>query len=128
MVPIPVMARYFSLLRNVWTGSGAQLATYPIGKGVICRGKRAVGKVKLSPSAQIKNSWSYTSNSPICHHSVERNNFICTTLLYRLSSKFYSTQLLMKIVITYAEFLPFLFRNLTSEYSSYVGKISINID
>ena len=34
----------------------------------------------------------------------------------------------MKIVITYAEILPFLFRNLTSEYIIYVGKISINID
>ena len=128
MVPTPVGARYFSLLRNVWTDSGAQIATYPMGTGVISRGKAAMGKVKLSPSAQIKNSWSYSSNPPICHHSVERNNFACNTLLYRLPSKFYRMQLLMKIVITYAEFLPFSFRNLASEYSSYAGKIWINID
>jgi hypothetical protein len=34
----------------------------------------------------------------------------------------------MKIVIMYTKVLPFIFRNLTSEYSSYAGKISINID
>jgi len=34
------------------------------------------------------------------------------TVLYRVSSKFFTTQLVMKIVITYAECLPFLYRNL----------------
>ena len=81
MVPIPVDARYFSLLRNVWTDSGLQLATYPMGKWVISLGKAAVGKVKVSTSAQIKNSWSYTSNPPICNNGVETDNFTCTTLL-----------------------------------------------
>ena len=99
-----------------------------MGTEVISRGKSAVVKVKILPSALIKNSWISASNPPICHHGVERDNFTCTTLLYRLSSMFYINELVMKIVITYAEFLPFLFRNLTSKYSSYVGKISIKID
>jgi hypothetical protein len=103
-VPIPVGTSYSPLLQNAWTGSGAQLATYPISTGVICRGKAAVGKVNHSPSEQIKNSCSYIFNPPICHHGVERDNFTCTTLLYRLSSKFYTKQLVMKIVITYAVF------------------------
>ena len=108
--------------------SGTQLATYPMDTGVISQGKLAVGRVKLSSSAQIKNSWRYTSNPNICYHDEEKDNFTCTTLLYRLYWKFYTTQFVMKIVITYAEFLPFSFRNLSSEYSSYAGKISINID
>jgi hypothetical protein len=53
---IPVGERYFSLLQNVWTGSGANLATYPVG---ISRRKADLDKVNLSPSAQIKNSCSY---------------------------------------------------------------------
>jgi hypothetical protein len=39
-VPISVGACYFSLLQNVWTGSGAHLATYPMGTGFISRAKR----------------------------------------------------------------------------------------
>jgi hypothetical protein len=42
MVPIPVGARYFSLLRKVWTDFGGHLATYPMCTGVISRGKAAV--------------------------------------------------------------------------------------
>ena len=126
-IRIPVGTRYFSLLQNVWTGSGSQLATYPMGTGVISQGKLVVGRVKLSPSAQIKKLWSYNSNPLTCHHDVDGDNFNCTALLLRLSSKFYTTQLVIKIVITYSEFLPIPFRNLTSEYSSYAGKISINI-
>ena len=78
MVPIPVGARYFSLFQNVWTDSRSQLATYPMGKGDISLGKAAGVKVKLSRSAKIKNSWSYTSNPPTCNHGVERDNFTCT--------------------------------------------------
>ena len=127
-VLIPVGTRDFSLLQDVWTDSGTQLATYPMGTGVISRNKAAVGKVNHSRSAQIKNSWSNTSNPPIWRHDVEWDNFNCTVLLYRLSWKLYTKQLIMKIVITYAEFLPFSFRKLNSEYSSNAGKISINID
>ena len=127
-VPSPVGARYFSFIQNVWTDSGTQLSTYPMDTGVISQGKLVVGRVKLSPSAQIKKLWSYNSNPLTCHHDVDGDNFNCTALLLRLSSKFYTTQLVIKIVITYAEFLPFSFRNLSSEYSSYAGKISINID
>jgi len=56
----------------------AHLAYSPMGTGVISRSKAAVGKVNLSPSAKIKNSWSYTANPPIRHHGVERHNFACT--------------------------------------------------
>ena len=83
-VPSPVGARYFSFIQNVWTDSGTQLSTYPMDTGVISQGKLAVGRVKLSSSAQIKNSWRYTSNPNICYHDEEKDNFTCTTLLYRL--------------------------------------------
>jgi hypothetical protein len=35
-------------------------------------------KVNLSPTAQIKNSCSYIINPPVCHHTLERDNFTCT--------------------------------------------------
>jgi len=52
-----------------------------MGTGVISRGKEGMGKVKLSPSAQIKQSWSYTSNPPVRHHGEERDKFTCTQFI-----------------------------------------------
>jgi len=54
MVPIPVEARYFSLLKNVWTDSRTQLATYPMGTGFISLDKVVEDMVKISPSAQLR--------------------------------------------------------------------------
>jgi hypothetical protein len=56
----------------------AHLAYSPMGTGVISRSKVSVGRVNLSPSAQIKNSRSCTSNPSIRHYGVERHNFTCT--------------------------------------------------
>jgi len=49
-----------------------------MGTVIISRGKAVVGRLKLSPSTQIKKSWSYTSNPPIRHRGVERDNFTFT--------------------------------------------------
>ena len=57
-------------------------------------------------SAQIKISWSYTSTW------LGDGQLYLYSLYYTVSSKFFTTQLVMKIVITYAECLPFLYRNL----------------
>ena len=123
-VPIPVRGRSFSFIRKVWTGSGAQLATYPMGTVVICWGKAAVGKVIHSPSAQIKKSWSYTSNPPIYHHNVERDNSASVTLLYRLSSKFHTMQLRGAVGMSFAR-PTFLCRRTESKVSLEEGSVYV---
>jgi hypothetical protein len=99
-----------------------------MGTGVTSRGKAVVVKLNSRVAHRLRNrggvplirlyviiAWRGTT-SPI------------PSLLNQLSLKFYTTRLVIKIVIKYAEFLHFLFRNLTSQYSSYDGKISININ
>jgi hypothetical protein len=64
---------FFSLRHRVQNGSGSHPASYPMGTwGSFPGGKVAGHKAdhSPSPSAEVKNEWSYTSTSEICLHGV----------------------------------------------------------
>jgi hypothetical protein len=74
--------RNFSLRHRVKTGSGGQLAPYPMGKWAVCSGiKRPKREADNSPpsSAEVKNAWSYTSIPPYVFMAwclvIHRDNF-----------------------------------------------------
>jgi hypothetical protein len=61
---IPAGATNFSLLQNVHTGSGAHVASYPMGTGgSLVRDEVAGAELQHSPSssAKVKKEWSCTS-------------------------------------------------------------------
>jgi hypothetical protein len=72
-VRFQVGAGNFSLLHRVQTGSGAYLASYPMGtSGAFPGGRAPRREAEHSPqfSAKVKNEWSYTSTPPIRLHGV----------------------------------------------------------
>jgi hypothetical protein len=57
-------AKDFSLSHHIQTGSGAHLASYPMGNGILSPGVKRMGReADHSPpsSAEIKKEWSYIS-------------------------------------------------------------------
>jgi hypothetical protein len=67
-VRFPEGAWNFSLHHSVQNGSGAHLASYPMGTRVSFPGVKRPGReADYSPpsSAKVKNGWSYTSTPPI---------------------------------------------------------------
>jgi hypothetical protein len=63
----------YSLLHHVQTGSGAHPASYSVGTGGSFLGINRPGREadhSSPPSAEVKNSWCYTSTPPIRLHGV----------------------------------------------------------
>jgi hypothetical protein len=79
-VRIPVGTRDFALLQKVQTDSGAHLASYTMGTGVLSRGvKRPDHDVYHSPpsSDEIRNEWRYTS-TPLAYLLYGLERYSCT--------------------------------------------------
>jgi hypothetical protein len=70
-VRVPAVCGNFPLHYRVQSGSGAQPASYPMGTRGSFPGGKATGAWSwpLTPSAEVKNTWSYTSTL-ICLHGV----------------------------------------------------------
>ena len=83
-VRTPSEARDFSLLQNISTGSVAPPASYWIGTWVLSWVMRSGREAdhSPSPSAQVKDEWSYTSTPPRRIHSVDRDSL---TFFYYLN-------------------------------------------
>jgi hypothetical protein len=80
-VRVLVGARYFSLLVNVHTVSGAPQPAVQCVPGVVLREiKRPRREVNHLPpsSSEYKEDWSYTSTAPVCLQGVDRENFAFT--------------------------------------------------
>jgi hypothetical protein len=72
-VRLPAGTGNFSLHHRVQNGSGAHSASYPMGtRGSFLGVKRPWSETDRSPpsSAEVKNTWSYTSTTPIPLHGV----------------------------------------------------------
>jgi hypothetical protein len=59
----------FYVHRRVQTGSGAHPASYPMGTRDI-KWLRSEADHSPPSSAEVKNTWSYTSHPPTCLHVV----------------------------------------------------------
>ena len=74
-VRIPVRARDFSLLQNVYTSSGALPTSYSVGTVVFRRGTAVKGVtyiIQHPASAKVKNEWRHTSTPPIYPKGVDK--------------------------------------------------------
>jgi hypothetical protein len=74
-------ARDFLFSKSIQTGSGAHLASCPMGIGFGPPGAKRPGREVNHPfpsSAEVKNKWSYTSTTPVCCHHMDRGNFTST--------------------------------------------------
>jgi hypothetical protein len=67
-------AKFFSLLQNIQSCSGAHPSSCAMGTGVL---SRVQGNVDHSPSsgAEVTNEWSHTSVAPICCYGMGRETF-----------------------------------------------------
>ena len=63
--------------KTVQTISSVHQAFYSVGTGVFLEEKRPGSEVDQSPpsSVKVKNEWSYSYNSPLCDHDVDREKF-----------------------------------------------------
>jgi len=95
-VEILVGVREFSLLQNcpdrLWSPcsllfNGHQ-GSFP---GRVKQPRREVNHLPPS-TVEVKNEWSYTSASPICHHGVDRKDFTITFFCPILKSCSFSRQ------------------------------------
>jgi hypothetical protein len=81
---IPIRARYFLFTKTCRLALRVHLASYWTGSGVFFPAVKRPGNVfDHSPpsSAEVKNEWSYTSTSPPCLHSVDKDKFTRVQIL-----------------------------------------------
>jgi hypothetical protein len=106
--------RYFSLLQIIQTGSGPQPTFYSVGTGDNFPGVKQQGCAvnHSSPSsAKVKSKWSYTFNSPICLHGVDRNKFLAFKPYYKTTQKISELQIASSEYSLYKYFIPHCYSN-----------------
>ena len=75
--------RYFSVHRNVQTGSGAHPNSYSVGAGVLSRGKVAGRDVSHSRlSRAVRNEWCSTFIFPVVLFGRDKLNFTFTSVVH----------------------------------------------
>ena len=76
----PLLAKDASLLQNLQTGSGASLASYSMGTGVLFRRPGRAVNHSLLNRTEVKNEWSYTSTLSIGFRGIGKGNFTFSSM------------------------------------------------